>query len=337
MTTEEKKNNEKTDEVKKIIDYELGSEFNGHLIIKEANVGKARNGTSFLSLTVADKSGEINGKIWDVKKDEDKNYPVGKVVEISGYIEEYNSEAQMKFATVNVISADRPEADPALYIRTAPISEETMMDAIKSKIDTMIYPDVKTVVRDILNRSSKYLFTHAAATKNHHAYQGGLGFHIVSMLNIAEGLVDFYPQVDHSLLYAGIILHDIGKIQELTTVQTGSSYTTKGKLLGHISMIETEIVVAAARNDINPDTENIVLLRHMVLSHHGKLEWGSAVKPQTREAHALHYIDMLDARMNMTHEALAGVEKGDFSPRIYPLENAPVYNPTDERTELLKD
>lgn len=323
--------------VKELVNYEKDDKFRGYLIIKESDVSITRKNDYFLSLTVADKSGEINGKLWDVSKDESEKYPVGKVVMVTGTIGEYNDQAQMNYNTVTVIDDSRPEANPQLYIRTAPVGAETMMTVIKEKIDTIIYPDVQEVVRDILNKNSKELFTHAAATKLHHAYSGGLGYHVISMLKLAETVVEYYPDVDHSILYAGVILHDIGKIQELTPVLNGSEYTTKGKLLGHISMIETEIVTTAIEKGINPDNENIVLLRHMMLSHHGKQEWGSAVVPQTKEAHALHYIDMLDARMNMTHEALLGVDEGDFSPRIWALENSSVYNPTEQRGILERD
>lgn len=316
---------------REIMEYKVGEEFRDYLMIKESEVRTARNGSQFLSLTVGDKSGELNGKIWDVPKDEAERYPVGSVVMVVAKIGEYNGQAQMEYNTATVITDNRPEANPDHYIKTAPMSKKEMMGRIKDKLDTIIYPEVKTVVSDILNRYHKDIFTHAAATSNHHAFRGGLAYHTVSMLNIAEGLVEFYPEVDHSLLYAGVILHDIGKVQELTPVIDGSKYTMKGQLLGHISMIETEIVKSAMRNDIDPDSENIILLRHMVLSHHGKLEWGAAILPQTREAHALHYIDMLDARMNTTLESLVGVDKGDFSPRIWGLENSPVYNPTEER------
>lgn len=316
---------------KELMDYKVGDKFNGFLLIKESEVATARNGSMYLSLTVGDKSGELNGKIWDAMKGASEAYPVGSVLEIIGKIGEYNNEAQMEYTNIKVVPEDQPEANPDLYIRTAPMNKKEMMGHIKAKLDTIIYPEVKAIVRDILNRYNNKIFTHAAATKNHHAFKGGLAYHTVSMLKIAETLVDFYPDVDHSLLYSGIILHDIGKVEELSSVQTGSEYSIKGQLLGHISMMETEIVESAIRLDIDPNNENIVLLRHMILSHHGKMEWGSAVVPKTREAHALHYIDMLDARMNMTHEALIGVEEGDFSPRIWGLENSPVYNPSTER------
>lgn len=314
-----------------LMEYKLGDKFKGYLIIREVEMRKSRAGDLYISITVADKSGELSGNIWDAAQGDDDKYPVGSVAMVSGEIGEYNNRPQINYDNVTVITDGRPEADPKHYIRTAPVGPDVMLESIKDKIETIEYDDVKAVVREILNKYSKDLFTHAAANKLHHAYQGGLGFHIISMLKIADNIVSSYPDVDHSLLYAGIILHDIGKIEELTPVLSGSEYTTKGKLLGHISIIETEIVVAAIKLGINPNSENVILLRHLVLSHHGRLEWGSAVLPQTKEAHALHYIDMLDARMNMTHEALIGVEKGEFSPNVWALEKSPVYHPTEER------
>lgn len=316
-------------EVKELMDYRLGDEFTGPLMIKEATLKTAKNGNLYLVLKVGDKSGELSGNVWNVTEDALEDYPVGGVVMVSGRIGEYNDKLQMDYSVVNLLADDVPEADPSLYIKSAPFSTNEMIAFIKGKLDEIEHEDVHHIVRHILNHNIKQVFTHAAAKANHHAFRGGLAYHTMSMLNLAETVATFYPDVDKSMLYAGVILHDIGKIEELEEVELGSEYTKKGKLLGHISMMESEIVKTALELEYDPDSENILLLRHMILSHHGRTEWGSPVVPQTREAQALHYIDLLDARMNSTEEALIGVDDGEFSQKIWSL-GTQLYKPKRE-------
>ena len=315
-------------EAKQLIDYKVGDKFEGSLLVKNIEIKEARNGTHYLALELSDKSSDVTGRKWDAVGNELENFPAGTVVHVRGEIGEYNGVKQITANLIRPLPVNHPESDVNLYIKTAPLETKVMMDIIKEKIDEIEDDIVKKIVRRILNQHYKSFMTHAAAKSNHHAFSGGLAYHTVSMLKIAEHIVSFYPDVNKSLLYGGILIHDIGKTDELDDVVSGSGYTMKGQLLGHIALMDSEIVQTAIEEGIDPDHETVILLRHLVLSHHGKLEWGSPVLPQTREAQALHHIDMLDARMNMTEGALEGVEAGDFSPKVWAL-GTPIYKETE--------
>lgn len=153
------------------------------------------------------------------------------------------------------------------------------------------------------------MLTYPAASKNHHEYASGLAHHIVSMLQIARELSKLYPQINKDLLYAGIILHDLGKLKELSGVVT-TTYTLEGKLLGHIPMMVEEIGLMA--RELQIEGEEVLILQHLVLSHHGKAEWGSPTPPLVREAEILHLIDLIDAKMNMLNRSLDKVKPGEL-------------------------
>jgi 3'-5' exoribonuclease len=145
------------------------------------------------------------------------------------------------------------------------------------------------------------------------------------MLRLAKALVALYPSLDKNYLYAGVILHDLGKIEELSGV-LATEYTVKGKLLGHISILHSQIQKIA--EEINEqDSEQVIILEHLVLSHHGKLEYGSPILPQTKEAEILTFIDNIDARMEIMNNVLESVEPGNFSQKVFSLENRSLYKP----------
>ena len=159
--------------------------------------------------------------------------------------------------------------------------------------------------------------------KNHHDFVGGLATHVLGMLDLAEMLAAQYPILNRDLLVSGVFLHDLGKLQELSGAIV-PSYTMEGRLLGHISLFQAEVAKIAASLGIE-DCEEVTLVRHMILSHHGVYEYGSPVLPMIPEAEVLHLIDNLDARMNTIEKALNATEEGAFTPRIFALENRSLY------------
>ena len=144
------------------------------------------------------------------------------------------------------------------------------------------------------------------------------------MLNLANKVCDLYPYLDRDLLCAGVLLHDIGKIKELGGLSV-TEYTLEGKLLGHISISQT--MVQETADELGIEGETVTLLRHMVLAHHGQYEYGSPVLPATLEAEALHYIDDFDARMTMIQKELDKIRPGEFTSRIFSLDNRIFYKP----------
>ena len=144
------------------------------------------------------------------------------------------------------------------------------------------------------------------------------------MLNLAKAIADLYPSLDRDLLYAGVILHDLGKVKELSG-PVSTTYTVEGNLLGHISIMVTELSKAA--EELQIDAEEVLILKHLILSHHGKAEWGSPKPPMVKEAEILHYIDNL---MQNDHDGQSAgtVKPGEYTERVFALENRSFYKPT---------
>ena len=183
---------------------------------------------------------------------------------------------------------------------------------------------MQRIVRKMLAKYKTEFLTYPAAMTNHHDFVSGLAYHVHYMLRTAEALCDIYPSLNRSLLYSGIILHDIGKVKELSG-PIGTTYTTEGNLIGHIVIAVEEISMIAAELEI--EGEEVLLLKHLILSHHGKLEYGSPKVPMLKEAEILHFIDNIDARMMMMDKHLDNTDKGKFTDRIFPLENRNLYKP----------
>jgi 3'-5' exoribonuclease len=173
-----------------------------------------------------------------------------------------------------------------------------------------------------------------AAKSNHHSIKGGLLYHLVRMLRLGEKISQIYENVNTDLIYAGILLHDICKTEEMDSNEMGivSDYTRDGKLLGHITMGVIEVEKAADKHNINDEVK--VVLQHMILSHHYFPEFGSPKKPMILEAELLHYIDIIDARVYDFQDGLKNVENGEFSDRIWTLDNISIYNREFDKKDI---
>jgi 3'-5' exoribonuclease len=147
------------------------------------------------------------------------------------------------------------------------------------------------------------------------------------MIEMAKAVANYYPNINQSLLYAGLVLHDLGKVIELSG-PTATEYTLEGQLIGHIVLVDQEITLACEELNISMDSEDVLMLRHVILAHHGELEYGSPVRPQVKEAEIIHYLDQIDAKINMMEDALDKTEPGEFTGKIWPLENRRFYKPS---------
>jgi 3'-5' exoribonuclease len=210
------------------------------------------------------------------------------------------------------------------FVKSAPLSIEEMGEEITKYIFEMKNPSIQRITRQLIKNHQEAYFSYPAAMKNHHEFVSGLAYHVVSMLELAKSVARLYPTLNTDLLYAGVILHDLGKVAELSGT-VAASYTFEGKLLGHIPIMINEVGQTA--RDLGIEGEEVTLLQHMVLSHHGKAEWGSPKPPLIREAEVLHMIDNLDARMNMMDRALEHTQPGAFTERIQPLDFRTFYKP----------
>lgn len=278
--------------------------------------------STYLSITLQDQSGSIDAKLWSATDEQVANFVNGVVVKVKGDIIKYNTDKQMKISSIDILSTD--PNDQVKYLKQAPISEKEMIDDLVNnvaKIENKIYNDVvRTIYRKYIKEFSKY----PAATKNHHEYVSGLIHHTTGMLKIANALCDMHPSINRDLLLSGVMLHDLGKVIELSG-PVMPEYTLEGKLLGHISICQA--IIKQVGDELGYESEEITLLRHMVLSHHGKYEFGSPVLPMLKEAELLSIIDNLDARIVMLDKALDEVEEGSFTKRVFSLENRSFYKP----------
>ncbi len=313
---------------KQLYDYAMNDRVELYLLIKTAEEKTTRNGKLFISFTFQDRSGEMIGNHWDATTEDVERFQEGRVVYLEGKRDEYKGTPQLRIQTLRLADDSEPN-NPELYVKRAPLKKEEMIDYLNKVIFEITNPTMNRIVRELMNRYQKKFFQSPAAKANHHAFYGGLAYHTVTMLKIARSLAEIYPSLNKSLLFSGLILHDLGKVIELTG-PTATQYTLEGNLVGHIVIISEEITKVCQALSIDDKSEDVLLLKHMVLAHHGKLEYGSPVRPQLKEAEILHQIDMIDATMNMVDSTLEKVEPGSFSNQVWALDNRRFYKPTED-------
>lgn len=307
-----------------VLQYEVGEQVELFLLIKTATKGTASNGKPFLTLILQDQSGDIEAKLWDAGEEEERNYAAQNIVKVIGDIQNYRGRSQLRIRQIRPsIPSDNVKLDD--FLETAPLGRDEMSGKLTQYIFEMNNPNIQRITRHLLKKYQQAFLEYPAATKNHHEFVSGLAYHVVSMLDLAKSIAGLYPSLDKDLLYSGVILHDLGKVIELSG-PISTVYTIEGNLLGHISIMVNEIGKAA--EELGIAGEEVMILQHLVLSHHGKAEWGSPKPPLIKEAEILHYIDNIDAKMNMLDRALQRVKPGEFSERIFALDNRSFYKPT---------
>lgn len=312
-------------EQQRVCDLSKDMRFEGYLLVRSSDQRTGSNGGKYLDMTLADKTGEMNAKLWDGNVPPP---PQGSVIKVRGGTLEYNGRLQFKIEKMRPID-DSDDVDMSLLTPSAPEKPEDMMAQIQSAIDEMTNEDLKKLVREIVSSVSERLMYYPAAQRIHHAERGGLLHHTTGMLRVAKAVLPLYPFLNADLVVAGVIVHDLCKTEEIDSDQLGvvKDYTQTGLLLGHLVLGVTRIQQAADR--IGVSGEIVTLLQHMMLSHHGEAEYGSPRKPMFPEAELLHWVDLLDARMNEMNTALGKIKPGVFSDKIWSLERR-LYKPNLE-------
>ncbi len=298
-----------------ISDIQPNQDVLSQFIVAEKQLRVARNGTPFLTLRLADKTGEVVGRMWEGADVAAAAIPVRGVVLVSGRSELYREELQLQIREISVVEPER--IDPSDYLPVCPISPDILFENLKKLAADIKRRPLHQLMRHILgDRPLMELFKRAPAAKAmHHAYLGGLLEHTVSVARLAARICDHYGEIDRDLLISGAILHDIGKVREFC-YETYIDYSNEGRLLGHmilgVEIVEEKI---GALKDFPP--EEGLVLKHLILSHHGETEFGAVKLPMTREAFVLHFVDDLDAKMNSLGRILSepkdeGVEWTSF-------------------------
>ena len=296
--------------------------FEGFLLVRSSDQRTGSNGSKYLDMNLTDRTGEINCKVWDGNV---APPPSGTVSKVRGLVLEYNGRLQLR---VERLRASTPEdlVDLSLLVPCAPESPEKMRQEIENTIDGFKSDDLKKLVREMLRLAGDRLAWFPAAQRLHHAERSGLLHHTTGMLRTAEHIIEAYPFLNGDLLRAGVILHDLSKIAEMKSDEMGNvtDYTRDGLLIGHL--VRGVATLAQAAKNVGVEGEMVVLLEHMIISHHGEAEYGSPRMPMFPEAEVLHWIDLLDARMNEMQGIMERTPAGAFSEKIWSLDRR-LYHP----------
>ena len=288
------------------------------------NVAKGVNnntGNGYLSIELRDSSGNIVAKKWDSTANDETIFVQGNVVYIEGDTNKYKEALQLKILSAKLVPLD--EIDPTKFVKAPPVPAEELANRYNNYVESIKNEDAKKLVKYLVEKFKDKLYVYPAAVSIHHEYASGLLMHSTTMARVAEELCKIYD-LDRDILISGILLHDIGKCIEFEGPAV-YKYSLEGKLLGHISIMVSELRKAAEK--LNITSEVPLLLEHMVLSHHDKPEYGSPVPPLTKEALALTIIDNLDSKMVILDKALEVTEEGEFSAKIFALDNRMFYKP----------
>lgn len=309
----------------KIKDLNTGVRINETYLVSNVTSGVSNNGQPYLTVTLQDNSGQIDAKVWAATKEDFASFVPGNIVRVIADVQEYRSSLQLKIVSYTV--EDVKKYDLEEFVMSSVRTHAELEGELDEVLASFKNEDVSKIINHLFSTLKENFLTFPAATRNHHEYVGGLAEHTLSMVEVGEFMARHYNDVNRDLLIAGILIHDLGKMIELSGPLL-TEYTKKGKLLGHIS-IGSAIILETA-NELGIESEVPILLAHMILSHHGKLEFGSPVLPMTKEAYLLSTIDNLDSKMNIIDKALSTTEPGEFSDRMWALDNISFYKSEEE-------
>lgn len=310
--------------------FEEGKFFDSFFLVLQKQQRTTQTNKPYLNLILCDKTGQVEGRVWDLSDPRiSKEFDRGDVVKVRGSVSRFNDRLQLKVDQLRkafAAEADKSDLMPATNYDVAVLWSE-LMGFVESFTD----PHLKLLLSTILADPQIALaYREAPAAKQlHHAWLGGLLEHVISLLKLADRVAPQYPILHRDLLLTGVILHDIGKVRELSW-DTGFDYTVEGTLLGHIQM---GAVLAERTMDSLPNfpPRLKMLVVHMILSHHGKLEFGSPKLPMIPEALVLSFIDDLDAKMQaMTSEfdkcAREGKRADELTGKVWALDQRQLLN-----------
>lgn len=308
------------------------TEVTDFFMIKSAGIKVGSNKKQYFDVLLGDKTGEVSSKKWDIAEPEIpmlQNMKEGDIIKVRALVTDWNGQTQLRIGRIRPANAE-DQLDLADFIKAAPEQSQDMYDFIYQVADNMKDQDLRALCTKLLSENHDKLMYYPAASKNHHAEYGGLLYHVKRMLMTGMAVCDIYPILNRDLVAAGVILHDIEKLNEIMSNQYGISpgYSFEGQMLGHI--VQGIKLLDRVTAELNFPREKALMLEHMILSHHYEPEFGSPKKPLFPEAEVLHYLDVLDARMFDMEDALNGVEPGGFSDRIWTLDNRRIYKATPD-------
>lgn len=314
-----------------IADIRTAQEVTDFFMVKSIAVKIGANKKQYLDLMLGDKTGEISGKKWDVSDDELPSLMEireGEIIKIRANVTEWNGLKQFRVMRIRK-KAENDPVEMSDFIKAAPEKPEDMYNYIMEKAQGFTDEDLKKLCVKVLEDNREKLMYYPAASKNHHAQMAGLLYHVKRMLMNGERMCQVYTNLNADLVMAGVILHDMEKINEIESNELGiaSGYSFEGQMLGHL--IQGVKTLDRLTLELDFPREKAIMLEHMILSHHYEPEFGSPKKPLFPEAEILHYLDIIDARMFDMQDALEKTEPGEFSDRVWTLDNRRLYKPAE--------
>jgi 3'-5' exoribonuclease len=279
-----------------IKDIKPGEEVRSVFFAQRKEIRKTRRGDPYISLELTDRSGSVEGKIWDEVARYKDSFAEKDFVAVSGRAGLYQDQLQLEIKTIRKCRDD--EVDLDWFLRKSEADLVELEEYLRLRVSEMRNRHLRELLRGLMEDGAfmEKMRKAPAAKSYHHPYQGGLMEHTAAVVRVCERVCDLYPGVDRDLLTAAAILHDIGKVQELEC-ERSISYSDEGRFLGHLVLGDEMVRERIAALPGFPP-ELAMRLRHAILSHHGELEWGSPKQPMTMEALILHHVDNLDAKVN---------------------------------------
>ncbi len=283
----------------------------GIFLVKSVRQAETKTGKPYLVVTVMDRTGEIGGPIWEDVEHYSRICQPGEIVRLRGVVRSFQGLLQLKIDDAERVGFD--EIDLAFFLPCTKRDREEMALEFQKIIHSIEDPFVRKLLLKFFRKGNTWQkFQEAPAAKGiHHAYIGGLLEHTLSVTQIADQLCEHYQGVDRSLLLAGAMLHDIGKLEELEIQKGVIDYTSRGRLKGHL-VIGSEMVGKAASEMEDVPLARLEQIQHLILSHHGRQEFGSPTVPMTVEAFLLSFLDDLDAKMNVTEQLRYKIDNGEM-------------------------
>lgn len=299
--------------------------YDGYCIIKSLEKKITSKGAPYLSMRLSDSDGDIDAKWWDYHEEPGTRFNVFDFVKVRGDYVIFSNEKQFR---VDMMRPVRDDDDVRIedYVPSAVLPGEMMYDEIEKIVIDFRNEEIKKLVMVILQDHREKLIYWPAAKALHHAVRGGLLMHTLTMLRLADSVCSIYTYINYEILCAGVILHDIAKVYEISSSETGipGDYTAPGNLIGHLVLGAMEIDRVGRELGISADT--LMLLEHMLISHHGIPEYGAAKYPMTIEAQALSMLDDFDAKLYEFRTAVFRTEPGEFTEKMKMLDGRQLYN-----------
>src|SRR4029079_18721400 len=270
-------------------------------LVADKQLRANRQGNLYLQLELRDKTGSVGARLWNATEELARSFEPGDYLRVRGKTQIFQGSLQIIVTHIDVLDRNRIEAEDFLPQSSQNVSR--LMVRLREVLLAMNNPHLRALIECFLiDDDFVRKFTSApAGIKNHHAYQGGLLEHVVALLNVADRILNLYPDIDRDLLLTGIFLHDIGKTDELS-YDRAFAYSDEGQLVGHlvmgVEMLRDKVEQTADLTGEPFPAELLLRLKHMIVSHHGAYEFGSPKLPMTLEAVALHYLDNLDAKLH---------------------------------------